>query len=136
MGQEVLVDERIDAGAEFVRQFNDYASVAAAFWINPAESGEWYLYIASDEIDDSNVDVAYAEVGQRLRGSASSTRPWLDPFRIKLISAADPLASEVVHIRDRFPTTQPTWYHGTSIAGMGIGEAYIYPPLAATKSAP
>lgn len=131
MGQESLVTEQIDAGQEFVREFNDYLPVAAAFWINPADSEVWFLYVASTEINDSNFDVAYGEV---LRRVGTNKNRWLDVFQIKLLNAADPLVAKVMEIRDRYPLKTVTRFSGSSIAGMPIGGALIYPPTAATTS--
>lgn len=133
MGQELLVIEQIDAGADFVRDFNDYCCVAVACWINPAESDNLFLYIASDEIDDSNFDVAYGEVLRRLSGKRSQ---WLDPFQIKLVNSSDPIARDAIEIRDRYPAKLPTRYHGSSIGGMSIDDAYVYPSLSTMKSTP
>lgn len=131
MGQELLVIDHIDAGTEFLRDFNDYHRVAVACWINPAESDNLFLYIASDDIDDSNIHVAYGEVLRRLSGKRS---PWLDPFQIKLINSADPIARDAIEIRDRYPAKIATRYNGPSIGGTSIDGAYIYPPLSAIKS--
>jgi len=133
MDQDLLVIEQIDAGADFVRDFNDYVSVSVAWWVNPAESDNLFLYIASDNIDDSNIDVAYREVLRRLSGKRSH---WLDPFQVKLVNSSDPIAREAMQIRDRYPAKIPTHYHGSSIGGMSIDGAYIYPPLSAMKSTP
>ncbi|MEX2287590.1 MAG: hypothetical protein WD648_10910 [Planctomycetaceae bacterium] len=134
MAQELLVNEQIEAGAEFVREFDEYASVVAAFWINPAESDEWFLYTASDEIDRSKLNVAYGEV-RRILGAGKSQ--WIDPFRVKLIPSSDPIAREAIRIRDRYPAQAiPTRYNGSSIGGMSINGAYIYPPLSELKPAP
>lgn len=134
MGQELLVIETIDAGADFVCDFNDYRLVAVACWINPAESDNLFLYIASDEIDDSNIGDAYGEVNRRLSSKRSQ---WLDPFQIKLVNSDDPIARDAIEIRDRYPANKvATRYKGSSIGGMGIGSAYIYPPLSAMKSTP
>jgi hypothetical protein len=133
MGQESLVNEQIDAGEEFARDFSDYVSVDVAFWINPAESEEWFLYIASSEINDDNFDVAYGEV---LRRASNNRNQWLDAFQVKLLNCADPLAAKVIEIRNRYPLKIPTRYNGSSIAGIAIDGAYIYPPIAAPSSAP
>ena len=133
MGQESLVNEQIDAGEEFVRDFSEYVSVAAAFWINPADSEDWLLYVASADIDDDNFDVAYGEV---LRRVGTNKSQWLDAFQVKLLNSADPLAAEVIGIRDRYLVKTVTHYNGSSIAGMAIGGACIYPPIAANTSAP
>ncbi len=133
MGQESLVGEQIDAGQSFVRDFSEYLPVAAAFWVNPADSEDWFLYVASKEIDDSNFDVAYGEV---LRRVGTNRNQWLDAFQIKLVNSADPVAAEVIDIRDRYPVKTATRYNGSSIAGMAVGGAYIYPPIATTTPAP
>ena len=133
MGQESLVNEQIDAGKEFIREFSEYVSVAAAFWINPADSEDWFLYVASADINDDNFDVAYGEV---LRRVGTNKNQWLDAFQVKLLNSADPLAAKIIEIRDRYPLKTATRYNGSSIAGMAIGGAFIYPPIAATTSAP
>ena len=132
MGQELLVIEQIDAGADFVRDFNDYCCVAVACWINPAESDNLFLYIASDEIDDSNIRDAYGQVLDRLRGKRT---PWLDPFQIKLVNSADPIARDAIKIRDRYPAKMATRYNGPSLGRTSIDGAYIYPPVSTMKSA-
>lgn len=133
MGEELLVNEQIDAGAEFVRDFNDYVPVSVAFWVAAADSDDVYLYIASDDIDDSNFDVAYGEVLRRLSGKRSQ---WLDPFQIKLVNSTDPVAQDAISIRDRYPAPLVTRYGGSSIGGMSIHCARIYPPVAALKATP
>lgn len=133
MGQELLVSEQIDAGDRFVRDFNDYVPVSVACWVNPTESDNLFLYIASDEISDSNIDVAYGEVLRRLGAKRSQ---WLDPFQIKLLNSSDPIARDAIQIRDRYPAKIPIRCKDSSIGGMSIDAAYIYPPLPVVKSAP
>jgi hypothetical protein len=134
MGQESLVNEQVDAGEEFLRDFNDYVSINVAFWINPADSEDWFLYIASTEINDANIRAAYGEV---LRRIGNKKNQWLDAFQVKLLKSSDPLAAEVVAIRNRYSSPKiPTRYNGSSIAGFAIDGAYIYPPVVAGSSAP
>lgn len=133
MGEELLVNEQIDAGTDFVRDFNDYVPVSVACWVIPAESEDLFLYIASDDIDDNNFDVAYGEVLRKLSGKKSQ---WLDPFQIKLVSSSDPIARDAIQIRDRYPAPVPTRYGGSSIGGTSIDGAYIYPPVSAMKATP
>jgi len=116
-----------------VLAYNDYVSIAAAFWISPADSEDRFLYIASAEINDEIIRTAYGEV---LRRIGSNRNQWLDAFQIKLLNSSDPLAAEVVEIRNRYPLTIPTRYNGSSIAGLAIDGAYIYPPITAARSAP
>ena len=132
MGEELLVNEQIDAGADFVRDFNDYVPVSVACWVVPAESDDAFLYIASDDINDSNFDVAYGEVLRRLRGRKSQ---WLDPFQVKLVNSSDPVAHDAIEVRDRYPAPLGTRYRGSSIGGITIDLAYIYQPVSAIKAA-
>ncbi len=133
MDPNLLVIEQIDAGADFVRDFNGYVSVSVACWVNPAESDNLFLYVASDEINDNNIRAAYGEVLRRLSDKRSQ---WLDPFQIKLVNSSDPIARDAIRIRDRYPAKLPTRYRGSSLGGMSIGGAYIYPPLSAMMSTP
>lgn len=130
MGRELLVTELIDVGAEFLQEFNNCRRVAVAFWLIPFESDHPYLYVASDKIDDGNLNVAYGEVLQILNGEG---RLWLDPFQVKLVNSADPVAHDAIAIRDRRPANVPTHYNGSSIGGTSIDGAYIY-SLSAMKS--
>lgn len=133
MGEELLVTEQIDAGADFVRDFNDYVPVSVAFWVVSAKSDDVCLYVASDDIDDRNFDVAYGEVLRRLSGKRSQ---WLDPFQIKLLNSSDPIAQDAIRIRDRYPAPLVTRYGGSSLGGASIDGACIYPPITAFNVTP
>lgn len=133
MGKELLVNETIDAGAAFLRDFNEFVPVSVAFWVMPAESDNLFLYVASDDIGDHNFDAAYGEVLRKLNDNRS---PWLDPFQIKLVPSSDPIAQEAIRIRDRFPISLVTRYGGSSLGGIGIEEACIYPPMTTLKLTP
>lgn len=132
MGENLLVNERIEAGAKFIRNFNDSFPVSVALWVVPADTDNIYLYVASDDIDGRNIDVAYGEAIRKLQGARSE---WLDPFEVKLINTSNPLANEAIRIRDRYAVPIPTRFRGTSIGGTGIDGAYIYPPVSALATA-
>ena len=133
MGEELLVNEQIEVGADFVRDFNDYVAVSVACWVIPAESEGPFLYVASDNIDDSNIDDAYGEVLRRL---SVRKNQWLDAFQVKLINSSDPIASDAIRIRDRYPAPLATRYGGSSIGGTSIDGAYIYAPVSAMDATP
>jgi hypothetical protein len=129
MDQGPLVIEEIDAGAELVREFDKYDPVKVAFWLRASDEEHRYLYIASDRINDTNFDVAYGEV---LRLANQIQSPYLDPFRVKLISADDPLAKAAAEIKRRFPGRMATRFGGKSFGGISVDDVYIYPsPLPA-----
>ena len=57
----------------------------------------------------------------------------LDPFRVKLISAGDPLARAALEIQLRFPGPLATRFGGMVVGDINVESVYIYPsPLPAT----
>lgn len=124
MGQGSMVSEETDAGAELVRRLDKSTPVKAAFWVKDSEDAYWYLYIASDQIDDKNIDVAYGEV---LRLAGQMANPYLDPFQVKLIPASDPLAQAALNIHRRYPGNTATRFGGKNFGGLGVEGVYIYP---------
>jgi len=122
MDKTELVNEQIDAGSEFIEAFSKYEPINVAFWLNPADSEVWHLYIASKSINDNNLDIAYGEV---LRLVGSGRTMWLDAFQIRLLNSDDPLAVKAIEIRGQYPGG--TRYNGSSIAGVAINAVYLYP---------
>jgi hypothetical protein len=127
-----LVMEEIDAGAELAREFDKYEPVKVAFWLKASDDDHRFLYIASDRIHDTNIDVAYGEI---LRLTEKMQSMWLDPFRVKLISTDDSLAKSAVEIHQRFPGHMATRFGGNMFGGISVDDVYIYPsPLPAGVS--
>ncbi len=125
MDQGPLVREEIDAGDSLIREFDKYLPVKAAFWLKSSDDEYRYLYIASERIDDNNVDLAYGEI---LRIAAALKSPYLDPFRVKLISANDALAKAATGIQERYPARIPTRLGGSSFGGTNVEDVFIYSP--------
>lgn len=125
MDQGPLVMQQIDAGVRFVTEFAKYAPVQAAFWLKGAEEQQWFLYVAGDQIDDSNLRGAYDEV---IRITARMRDPWLDPFQIKAVGTNKPVARAVMEIQEKYPEQLPTRYHGRALGGVSVEEVYIYAP--------
>jgi hypothetical protein len=125
MDQGPLVIEQINAGAEFINRFDEHVRVRAAFWLKASDEGRWYLYIASDKIDDSTIEAAYAAVSRVAREMGN---PNLDQFQIKLVGLADPLAQAAVDTHKRFVTRVPMHLTGRPFGGVSVDEVYVYPP--------
>jgi hypothetical protein len=124
MDQGTLVIEETDAGAEIVRRFNSYMPVEAAFWIKSVDDGRWTLYIASNKIDEKTFDLGYGEV---LRLAQEMKNPYIDPFKVQLVPADDPLAQAALDIHRRYPGNRATRFGGKAFGGMPVEGAYIYP---------
>lgn len=123
MDKSPLVTEQIDAGSWLIREFNRKIPVQAAFWLRERDSDEWFLYLASDQINDSNFDVAYGEV---LRIVGPLQNLWIDPFQVKVIGIDDPLARAALDVARKYPARTPTRYHGRQFGGLSTDEVYIY----------
>ncbi|MFI5456970.1 MAG: hypothetical protein ACHRXM_16110 [Isosphaerales bacterium] len=124
MDQGPLVREEAEAGGELVRRLDAYFPVKAAFWLKDSEEGRWYLYIASGQINDNTLNVAYGEV---LRLADEMANPYMDPFQVKLIPASDPRSQAALDIHRRYPAKIATRLGGTNFGGMGLSEVYLYP---------
>jgi hypothetical protein len=124
MGQATLVIEEKDAGKDLIDRIGEIWPIQVAFWLKPADSSQWYLYIVAEGIDDSNVDRGYREV---LRQIQDMQTPYLDPFQVKLIKADDPLARAVMEVHHRYPGRFGINYNGRNLGGMSIEGAYLYP---------
>jgi hypothetical protein len=124
MDTRPLVSDEIDAGAEFVRRFNEFAPVTLAFWLKPTEESRWAFYLVSDKITPENKTEAYREV---LRCAAEQHSPFLSPFQITLLSADSPLAKAALNARGHHPADAFVRSHGPTLGGIGIDDSYIYP---------
>jgi hypothetical protein len=131
MGQEPLVSDETNAGAEFIQRLDATIPVKAAFWVKETEMGPWYLYIASDQVDYETIRDAYGEV---LRVGNEMVSPYLDPFHVKLIPPSHPLAQDVLDLYRRYPGLMPTRLGATSFGGFGVEGVYVYAPLVAPAS--
>ena len=124
MDQGPLVMPQIEAGARLVNEFDAYKPVSAAFWLKNGDDRVWFLYLASDQIDDSNFDLAYGEV---LRITGKSPDPWLDPFQVKVVGSDAPVAKDVIAIQRNYPGKMATRFHGSQLGGLTVEDAYNYP---------
>lgn len=124
MDQGPLVREEIEAGAEFVRAYDQVRPVKVAFWLGEGDAGRHYLYIASDEIDDSRIRDAYGDVREVARGL---DLPDLDVFQIKVINSGHPLAREAAEWNERFPGRHGRRIGGQMFGGVYVDQGYIYP---------
>jgi hypothetical protein len=119
-----LVDEQLEAAARFLDKFRKYAPVQAAFWLKDSDEGLWYLYLASDQINDDNFDLAYREVG---RIDRELQDPWFNVFRVKVLGIEEPLAKAVLDQIRRYGSKRPIRLFGTTLGGRSVEELYVYP---------
>ena len=128
MDQGPFVAEQIETGAKFLAEFEKKTRASTVFWLRTGEEDTWYLYIASDEWNDTNRDVPYREV---LRIAREFRDRKFDPFQVKVITLSHPLAKGAIDFQQQFSGKTAMRLRGRNFAGFRVDEAYIYPtPIA------
>ena len=132
MDSHTLVNEEIEAGAEFVEQFGKTFPVKAAFWVKLHDAEAWNLYVICDELGRLDTRILSAEV---LRVAREMQNPVFSPFQVKLAKSSDWVARQAAEIQHRRGLPIGTWFEGDSLGGMEIDGAYLYPPPVVQPSA-
>ncbi len=126
MDQGPLVEMQIDDGAKIIEKLREEGfDVSAAWWMKTSEEGQWFLYIASKEVDDLGIAAAYRKVHSLIR---SLGQLWVDRFEVKLVGPENPITQEVLAILSRYGGRVATRYGGKRLGNVSIEEAYFYPP--------
>jgi hypothetical protein len=124
MDQGALVNEQIEAGAKFLAEFQAFRPIQTAFWLKDSEERFWWLYVASEQISDKNIDVAYGEV---VKVAHALKEPNFDMMRVKLIGKKHPLAKAAAELRQRYPAGGPLRIQNQFFGDLFIEEVYVYP---------
>jgi len=145
MDQNVLVTDEIESGHKLVERLvaNGF-DVRLAFWVKESDAGQWFLYLASPMVDEQGPAAAYRVVGPVVD---SMPELGIDPFAVKVVGLNDSMttAAQAV-IRPRIsdspfavqnPKPYPgiTRFGGSTLGGVSVDGAYIYPPLPRAVSA-
>ena len=129
MDQATLVEMQIDDGKRLIHRLIDEGiGVSAACWVKESESGWWYLYLATPLVGETGATrPAYRRVNDVIR-ALEKEGFGISPLEVKLIGPDDPIAKDVIAVRDRNPVRSPIWFRGNRLGELGVEEAYIYPP--------
>ncbi len=130
MDQGALVNEHIEAGANFLGQFQQSHPIQTAFWFKDSEERAWWLYVALDQTKDDNSGEAYGEV---VRIGLAMHDPNFDLLQVKLIGEDHALAKAAAELRQRYPGRTPIRLQNRVFGGVSVEDVYIYPsPIPAT----
>jgi hypothetical protein len=138
MGSDALVMDELDNGRKLIEQLiQDGFDIHLAFWVKETYAGQWFLYLASPMVESPGPTAAY-----RLVLPIVDRMPELgiDPFSIKLVGLNDSMTTAARKAlrspaSDHPPGTRPvrtnqgmSRYDGSSLGGVDIDGAFIYPP--------
>ena len=145
MDQDAVVNVQTEGGKQLIEALESEGfNVRVAFWAKPTEEGRWYLYLASHIVDEKGPAVAYRLVHDRLR---KMPELWIDLLDVKVIGLNDTLAKAAFAVikpkisdgpfavRNPKPYPGMTQLGGSTLGGVSIDGAYIYPPSQAGASA-
>lgn len=138
MDQNSLVIEQVDIGAKLINALRKSGfEIDVAFWAKPSEDEKWFLYLASPVANDKGPTAAYRHVNKVLRETEGQ---WIDPLDVRVVGSTDSIAQAVLAIlKSRIPESPfavqypapyrgMTRYSGSSLGGISIDGALIYPP--------
>jgi hypothetical protein len=124
MDQATLVEPEIDDVTRLIDQLRrDNFDVKAAFWLYTTEADQWFLYIASDAVNQKGIIEAYKAVYQAMRQMPDLR---IDRFQVKLVAPDDPVAKAVIDFQSKQRARLPTRIRATNLGGVYIENAYLY----------
>jgi len=124
MDTQALVDDRIHAGQRFITLlYLKNFDVKVACWVKTSEEGEWFLYIASGEVDRKGLAEAYREAYRVLE---ELDVPWIAASQLKLVRSDDPIVADVQETQHPLTAAFPTVSHRPQLGDISTQEVYIY----------
>jgi hypothetical protein len=125
MDTVTLVNDQIDDGARLLAALSENGfSVVAACWVKTSEEGRWFLYIASDAVEQAKLAAAYRQVYALLESLPTSG---ISMSEIKLIGRSNPITKDVLDLQRRYPGQLPTRSRRIQLGEIATDEVYIYP---------
>jgi hypothetical protein len=138
MDQDTMVSEQTESGKRLIDALVAAGfEIPVAFWARPTDEGKWFLYLASPVVDEKGPAVAYRLVHAILRKGPDL---WIDPLEVRVVGLNDSLAEAALAVtrprgpdspfavRNPRPYPEMTRFGGSTLGGVSIDEAYIYPP--------
>jgi hypothetical protein len=124
MDQATLVEPEIDGVTRLIDQLRrDNFDVKAAFWLYTSEADQWFLYIASDAVNQKGIIEAYKAVYRAMRQMPDLR---IDRFQVKLVAPDDSVAKAVIDFQSKQHARLPTRIRATNLGGVYIENAYLY----------
>lgn len=127
MDRTTLVGEQREDGQALLDKLAKRGfDIQAAAWIKTSDDGQWFLYIASEVVDEKGYAAAYRDLQAVIRGMPDFA---VGPFDVRLLTASHALVADVKKLYQRFPAPLQTQFGGSELGKMNIEEALIYPPV-------
>jgi hypothetical protein len=117
---------QIDGGKALIDSLrNTGFDVTVSGWTKSSEEGDWYLYIASKDVEDRGLADAYRTVYTTIKANPLVD---IDPFEVKLVGRENPIAKDLLAIRGAGSALFATRSRRPKLGQMSVEETYVYAP--------
>lgn len=117
---------QIDGGKSLIESLRSAGfDVTVSGWTKSSEEGDWYLYIASKDVDDRGLAEAYGAVYAAIKANPEFG---IDPFEVKLVGRLNPIAKDLLAIRGLATPRIATRSRRPKLGHMSVEETYVYAP--------
>lgn len=124
MGQGTLVGLQIDGGRALVDRLRATGfDVTVSGWVKSSEEGDWYLYIASKDVDDRGLAEAYRTIYRTIQANPEFG---IDPFEVKLVDWQNPIAIDLLDVRGSGVGHAATRSRRPKLGQTSVEETYVY----------
>jgi len=115
---------QIDGGKALLESLRDAGfDVTVGGWTKSSEEGDWYLYIASQDVDTHGLGDAYRTVYTVIQANPAFG---IDPFEVKLVGRQNLIAKDLLGIRGAGAATIATRTRRPKLGLMSVEDTYVY----------
>jgi hypothetical protein len=136
MDQDAMVSAVLDGGQYLIDVLRDSGfNIEVAFWAKPSEE-RWRLFLASPVVDEKGARAVFSIIHDAIRAAPECG---IDPSEVRAIGIENPMAKEAAEavkpkvavgpsaVRKRKPYTGVTRYLGSTLGGISVDGAFVYP---------
>jgi hypothetical protein len=128
MDQGTLVEMQIEDGQRLIDELTrNGIAVTGAFWAKEADTGEWFLYLATPLVGEGGATrTAYRRINTVIR-EMPREQVAISPLEVKAIGPDDPVAKAVVSLRDRYSRKVPIRLRERRLGELAVDDVLVYP---------
>ncbi len=121
----VEIEGLIDSGSRLIQTLDQNGTrVVVAAWVKPVEEGRWILFIATKDISGKGPIAAYRSLAEALRQVGD---PRLTVSDVKLVGESHRVVNDLLEGQPKQSLRGPRRVPFTSVGGIPVEEAYVYP---------
>jgi len=92
-------------------------------WTKSTDEGDWYLYIASKDVDERGIAEAYGTIYTTIRANPEL---FIDPFEVKLIGRQHPITKDLLDTQGIRVAPNVLRSRRPKLGNMYVDDTYVY----------